>query len=273
MKVGAMGVMADDLSQAGQLLGRSLRARRLELGIAQNVLAAGLCAQSLINKIEQGRGIPNAILLTQLCERLRLPMKQALRQNYPIRRQPTFSRKVHKLYQAGRFAEVVAYMDDSDLLPTLKTDEDLKTFYYYYGWSLYQATQESTDALQHVRTALTMMVPQRPTQYRSLEVLLISVENYLVAASQPGNFEGFERALAIMRTGRVMDPDENLNAVFYQYAQVLLQQGQINRAVQTISAGVNWATAHDSHYLLADDYTLLAQAYLQAHQSMAVAQS
>lgn len=261
MKVGAMGVMADDLARAGQLLGRGLRARRLELGIAQNVLAAGLCAQSLINKIEQGQ-MPNPILLTQLCERLQLPMQQAVRQNYLIRRQPTFSRKVHKLYQAGRFAEVVAYMDAADLLPTLKTDEDLKTYYYYYGWALYQVTHEAPGALRCVRTALTMMVPQRPSQYRSLEVLLIALENYLVADHQPGNFAGFERALAIMRTKRVMDPDENLNAIFYRYAQVLLQQGQVDQAVRIISEGVNWAVSHDSHYLLADDYTLLAQAYL-----------
>lgn len=262
-----MATTITDFASAVTTLGQHLQLRRQALGLSQQALAAGICAQSLVDRIEQGQDVPNAVLLAQLCERLNLPLVCALKENYPIRRLPTFSRRVHHLYNRQRFADLVAYMDNPERLRVLKTDEDLKTYYYYYGCATYQATHDAVAALRSVHTALTMMMPQRPLRYRTLEVLLIAMENDIGVALMPqANFAGFERAVRIIREDRLVDVSENLCMVFYQYARACLHLGYPERALPILLEGIDWAVAHQSHYLLADDYYLLAQIYAGLQQ-------
>lgn len=256
-----------DFATALTVLGNHLKVRRQALGLSQQALAGGLCAQTMIGNIEKGIDLPNANLLAKLCERLRLPHNQMLKENYPIRRLPSFSDKVHRLCDQQRYADLKAYMERPGRLQVLTTDEDLKTYYYYYGWAVYQATHDVTAGLRSIRTALTMMMPQHPQNYRTLEVLLFSTENYMTAATtrQP-NYAGFERALAIIHEQRLIDSSQNLCMVFNQYARICLAQGQSQRAIQVLIDGIAWADAHESTYMLADNYILLAQAYALTQQ-------
>jgi len=257
-----------DFATALTVLGNNLKAHRQALGLSQQALAAGLCAQTMIGNIEKGIDLPDANLLAKLYERLCLPHKQMLRENYPIRRLPSFSDKVHRLYDQQRYTDLKAYMERPDRLQVLTTDEDLKTYYYYYGCAVYQVTHDATAALQSIRTALTMMMPQHPQRYRTLEVLLFSVENYLTAAittNQP-NYAGFERALTIIREHRLVDNSQNLGMVFNQYARSCLMQSQPERAIRILIEGIAWADTHGSDYMLADDYALLVRAHALTQQ-------
>lgn len=251
-----------DFATAVTVLGNNLKARRQALGLTQQTLAAGLCAQAMISNIEKGIDLPNASLLTKLCERLRLPHKQMLKENYPIRRLPSFGDKVHRLYNQQRYVDLKAYMERPGRLQVLTTDEDLKAYYYYYGCTVYQVTHDATVALRSIRTALTMMMPQHPQRYRTLEVLLFSTENYMTAGTtdQP-NYDGFERALTIIREQRLIDSSQNICMVFNQYARICLMQGQPQQAIRILIEGIAWADAHESDYMLADDYALLVQAH------------
>jgi len=257
-----------DFATALTVLGNNLKAHRQALGLSQQALAAGLGAQTMIGNIEKGIDLPDANLLAKLYERLCLPHKQMLRENYPIRRLPSFSDKVHRLYDQQRYTDLKAYMERPDRLQVLTTDEDLKTYYYYYGCAVYQVTHDATAALQSIRTALTMMMPQHPQRYRTLEVLLFSVENYLTAAittNQP-NYAGFERALTIIREHRLVDNSQNLGMVFNQYARSCLMQSQPEHAIRILIEGIAWADTHGSDYMLADDYALLVRAHALTQQ-------
>lgn len=258
----AMAITTTDFATAVSLLGQYLQARRQALNLSQAALAAGICPQKLVRSIEQGQQVPNAILLTQLCTRLHLPLGQILRENYPIRRLPTVSRKIHRLSARRQYVALMAYLDNPQQLQALHTDEDLKAYYYYYGYATYQGTHDSAAALQRIRTALTMMLPQRPQRYRTLELLLLAVENEIqITTTQQADFRGFERVLQIIREERLIDPQDNVCAIFYQYARTCLHLGQPERALPILLEGIAWAVAHHAHYLLADDYYLLAQIY------------
>ncbi|NLR09868.1 MULTISPECIES: helix-turn-helix domain-containing protein [Lactobacillaceae] len=257
-----MAITTTDFATAVLRLGRYLQARRQALNLSQAALAAGICAQTQINRIEQGQQVPDATLLTRLCTRLHLPLGQLLKENYPIRRLPTVSRKIHRLSDHQQYGALMTYLDQPQHLQALNTDEDLKTYYYYYGYATYQATHDSATALQRIRTALTMMLPQRPRRYRTLELLLLAVENEIqVTTTQQADFRGFERVVQIIREERLIDPQDNVCAIFYQYARACLHLGQPERALPILLEGIDWAVAHRSHYLLADDYYLLVQIY------------
>jgi len=251
-----------DFTTTVKLLGHLLQVRRQAVGMTPAVLAAGICAQSMITPIEQGTEIPNAVLLARLCDRLGLPMAQGLKQDYPIRRLPIFSRKVHRLYAQRKYAELLAYMEKPEKLKVLKTDEDLKAYYYYYSCAIYQATQDMTKTLRNLHTARTMMMPQRPSRYRTLELLIMAMEDSLQAliTNEP-DFVAFDDLLRIIRENRLLEVNENIGIIYNQYARTCLALNQPERAIPVLIEGIQWTIAQDSQYLLLDDYYLLVQAY------------
>ncbi|UIF28804.1 helix-turn-helix domain-containing protein [Levilactobacillus brevis] len=257
-----MTTTISDFTTTVTRLGHLLQVRRQAVGMPPAVLAAGICAQSMITQIEQGTEIPNAILLARLCDRLGLPLAQGLKQNYPIRRLPIFSRKVHRLYAQRKFAELMAYMEKPEKVKVLKTDEDLKTYYYYYSCAVYQATQDTATALRNLHTARTMMIPQRPNRYRTLELLIMAMENSLQALiTNKPDFSVFDDLLRIIREKRLLEVNENIGIIYNQYARTCLALNQPERAIPVLIEGIKWTVAQNSQYLLLDDYYLLVQAY------------
>ncbi|MCH5464167.1 helix-turn-helix domain-containing protein [Levilactobacillus tujiorum] len=258
-----MATTITSFATAITVIGQYLQHRRQALGFSQEMVAAGICLPATIAQIEQGQHVPDTILLGRLCERLRLPLEQGLGGDFPIRRLPSFSRKVHRLARQQRYAELVTYMENPGRLQVLQTDEDLKSYYYYDGWAYYRATQDGPAALQRIRTGLSMIMPQHPLRYRTVEVLLMAMENYIqVASTQQFDCAGFERTLQIIRENRLIDRNASVGVIFQQYAQLCLQLGHPQQALAILLEGVDWATTHQAEGLLAADYYILAQVYL-----------
>lgn len=56
----------------------------------------------------------------------------------------------------------------------------------------------------------------------------------------------------------IIDPNENLNAIYYQYAFCLYQAAEFRAALNIINAGIAHIKAIDSHFMLADLFLLKA---------------
>ncbi|MFD1456396.1 multiprotein-bridging factor 1 family protein [Levilactobacillus lanxiensis] len=243
-----------------EMVGSYLQRCRQQRGLALTALATRLCPLNVLAAIEQGQQTPSVAQLTQLYRQLGIVRNQPLPQSYPIQRLPTFSQQLQSWWQNQKYSELVANIAAGDVLHRLTTDTDRQAVLYYYGRSL--AIIGDVDAAElHLRAGLMFMTPQHPKQYRSLDLLLMAAENAVsVQTSQTPNFEGFERAWTIIQQDRVLDNPVNLPAVYYQYAQSLLQRNAPAEASRVLQAGIQWSQEQRLVYLLPDSYLLLALA-------------
>ncbi|WP_203641547.1 helix-turn-helix domain-containing protein [Levilactobacillus andaensis] len=247
-----------DFSAMVSCLGHNLQRERQRKGLSPAELATGLCSVDQLRTIEDGQTIPTPELLTGLCRRLKLPLQQLTQTGYVMRRQLVFSRRVETLVRRQQPVKLMAYLDNHDRLATLRTDRDLQVYYYYYGCSVFQATGDAGRASRYFQTALSLMTPQRPQQYQSLELVTLATQNYVEALAGRADDAGFTLAVKMIRENRVLDVHDALGTIYYLYAAILFRRGQANVAGQILQEGVAWAAQHQSSARLADNFALLA---------------
>ncbi|MBY7656489.1 helix-turn-helix transcriptional regulator [Lactiplantibacillus plantarum] len=244
-------------------LGQNIATERKKLRLTQKQLSAGICSQSMISNIEKGNYVPNAILLTEICQKLGISVDNSLLSTYyEISEYNGFNKKVELLCNNHQYEELIDYMDSSRIIDTLFRSEDLQTFYYYYGCGTYQITKDSTSALRYLNMALKFTYSNRKENLTGLEVLIFSAINFIeTKSSRTKSLKNFEIAMNAISKNKVLMPDKNLSIVFYQYAMALLHQKNFNKSIEILQAGVQWTTEHDSNFMLSDFFFLLTQEY------------
>lgn len=244
----------------GESVGRYLQQCRQQRGVALTALATRVCPLDVLAAIEQGQRSPSVAQLTQLYQQLGIVRNRPLPQSYPIRRLPVFDRRLQSWWQKQAYGQLVANVAAGDVLRQLTTDTDRQAILYYYGRSL-AAIGDVEAAQLHLRAGLMFMTPQSPQVYRSLDLLLLAAENSVRDLTTPEpDLSGFDRAVTIIREGRVRDAPENLTLVFYQYAQAQLNLNRPQAAIPLLREAIAWDVQHQSTYLLPDCYLLLALA-------------
>ncbi|GAY71946.1 helix-turn-helix transcriptional regulator [Lentilactobacillus kosonis] len=145
-----------------QSLGKNIASERKKLKLTQKQLASGICSQSMISNIEKGNYVPNAILLSEICQRLGISVDRSLLSTYyGIADDKEFSRNVEQMCNNHQYAELIDYMDSSNVIANLSQNEDLQIFYYYYGCGTYQLTKDAISALRYLNTALKFTYSRR----------------------------------------------------------------------------------------------------------------
>ncbi|MFC6261029.1 helix-turn-helix domain-containing protein [Levilactobacillus fujinensis] len=247
-----------DFSALVSYLGQHLQHERQRQGISLAQVATGLCPIGQVKAIEGGLTIPAPELLTSLCRRLKLPLQQLTQTGYVMRRQLAFSQRVETLARRQQPVKLMTYLDNRDRLATLRTDRDLQVYYYYYGCSVFQATGDTRRASQYFQTTLTLMTPQHPRCYQSLELVTLATQNYIEMLAGRTDDAGFTLAVKMIREDRVLDSHAGISTIYYLYAATLFRRGQANLAGQILQEGVKWAVQHQTSARLADDFGLLA---------------
>ncbi|GAY71945.1 hypothetical protein [Lentilactobacillus kosonis] len=96
-----------------------------------------------------------------------------------------------------------------------------------------------------------------------IEALILSVINFIeIESNRAKLLENFETVMDAVLMNRIIQPDKNLNVVFYQYGMALLHQKKLNESINVLQNGVKWATDHDSNFMLADFFFMLAHEYV-----------
>lgn len=241
-------------------LGQFLKQARRTKQLTQKQLATGICAQSLISALEAGTYLPNAILLAQLCERLGLSLDATVLAHYPtVSVASDFNTTVETLCNQHAYSKLAAYLAQPAIEAQLQTDEDLAVFYYYQGVAAFQGRHQVAAAQQAFKLALTMA----PV---TLRFLVLSAQGFV--AMQTGQLtsgrQAFKQAIIAMQD--LSQYDENQQCVYYQAGLSEFYIENLPTAQTYLEQGIALATAHQSHYLLADLLVLSAACADQRHQ-------
>lgn len=257
-------MLNDDVS-ISKFLGKKIALERKKNHLSQKQLAEDICSQSMVSSIEKGNYIPNAILLSKLCQRLNISMDNAVLSNYlEIDKLDSFNKTIKDLCNEHNYSGMLEYLGESGILNILYRNEDFQVYYYYLGVAIYQYLHNTSLSIRNLRLAYNytqnngkwdMMTPN--------EILILSGIAFLETKSNntKSGFKNFEKAYNHVVSGKYTKYDENINILYYQYGISLTEHGFLEKAIEIILDGIKWTIDHSSTYMLSELFFSLSKAY------------
>ncbi|WP_427910809.1 helix-turn-helix transcriptional regulator [Pediococcus parvulus] len=253
--------------------GIRLKKERKRQKMTQQQLAEGICSQSMLSSIENETYIPNVVLFAQLCARLNLSVERMLLNPYPIlKQQPDFNDTIIHLCNLHHYDEMQEYLAKNEVITQLVTNSDLQTYYYYLGISTYQSQQDWQAAIQQLTLARTYT---SGSSHTALELLIEASLAYIkfFHGSNGDARTTFSNCLTLIQNEKVVLPNDNLNSIYYLYANCLFNNSEFEPDLQVVNQGMTYITAHDSHFMLADLLLLKSAILSQLKQPQAAKDS
>ncbi|MFC6275278.1 helix-turn-helix transcriptional regulator [Levilactobacillus tangyuanensis] len=235
-------------------LGRALRQARHDAHLTQAATAEGICAQSMLSAIENGQYIPNSEILIQLCRRLQISLTAiSLADNFAISDQVAINQELDRLCNQHAYRTLNDYLLSAPVLAAITTDHQTQAYYYYLGITEYQLNHDLDAAQRDFQLALSSAGGPVTTLTR-----LIHAANGLADATA-GRPEAAKSAFKVAMHDLDQAPYEpDQNSLFYLAALADYQLDQLVAATARLQDGLRFITVHDSHYMLANCYHLLA---------------
>lgn len=243
-------------------LGTVLKELRKERGFTQKELAEGICAQSMLSAIENDVYIPNANLLVNLANRLQVDLNEiSLAINYDISEDDDFNQTVEQLCQNHQYQELKTFLQQDKVTNQLQTTQQYQNYYYYLGVAQLQ-TSNLDEAFKSFKLSLA--------EINHLHLDTISRLAYLAM--------GYIYALKNQRTAAIdsidlafrnwteYSYDENQNILYYLSALIYFKLNDYQDSTAYLVDGIGFIAKHNSHYMLANCYFLMARLAQEAHR-------
>ncbi|MCC7666444.1 helix-turn-helix transcriptional regulator [Liquorilactobacillus satsumensis] len=245
-------------------LGISLKKRRNQLNFSQKETAKGICAQSMLSAIENGKYLPSAKLLINLCQRLSISLTEiSLLKDFEISTQQNFNQKLTELCNKHDYAALKNFLLATETIAHVQTAEQTQAYYYYLGVAKLHLDANLSEAAQNLRLAISAEESRTASPLKRLSLIslgLIKVkQGHLQAA-----FNLLKKATSSIKDANYV---ENLNIVFYLAALINYEADHINSALKWLEDAITYITAHNSHYMLANCYQLRAQIAKESGQA------
>ena len=230
-------------------LGTIIKLKRNEKGFSQKELANDICAQSMLSAIENNKYVPNAQLLIRLCKRLEINLNEiSLADNYAVSSNKQFNKQVEYLCNQHQYSELKNYLESNN--SNLKSAEQLQAYYYYLAVACLQ-----TGELKTVKQDLKLSLAESGS--KTLQSLTYMALSYLAVLKKQKQLALKNMDLAFNKINQV-NYDENQNILYYLAALIYFKLGEFTKSVTMLNKGIAFITKHDSHYMLANCYYLMA---------------
>jgi len=242
-------------------LGMVLKELRKSKHLTQKELSEGVCAQSMLSAIENDVYVPNANLLINLSKKLGVDLDEiSLSTNFEISSQEEFNETVEKLCNEHQYTELKAFLLQDDVINDLKTSQQIQSYYYYLGVSQLQ-TNSIFSAIQSLKLSLA---EASGTRLSTLSRLAYAAISY-VYALQGQKESAADNLDLVFNNWDEYNYDENQNILYYSAALIYFKMNDYQSSTAYLVDGISFITKHDSHYMLANCYFLLARLSKVAH--------
>lgn len=230
-------------------IGSVIKMHRKQQNLSQKGLCEGICSQSMMSAIESDKYTPNSQLLISLCKRLSLSLDSFnLSENFEISQQENFNSTVEELCNNHRYSELKKFLIQDQVVNSLKTDFQLQSYYYYLGISEFQIDDNLNNAIKNLKLSLTC-APESSELSTLSRLTLASLSLFSNSENQIQN--------AIKDINK-LKYEQNQNIVYYLIALNYYRQKNYLTSFNYVQKAIDFITDHDSHYMLANSYYLLA---------------
>jgi transcriptional regulator with XRE-family HTH domain len=236
-------------------LGQLIKQTRKNQNKSQKELCQNLCSQSMLSAIENNKHIPNGELLVELCQRLGIDLNYvSLHSHYIVSEKKQLNQKIHDLCNNHEYEELYQVLMSEETLNSIENEFEYASYYYYLGCTLFQLEHniEESEKMFH----LALAEKQAPANMDSLTRLVYAKLGliYALKKQEKQSMDFFSQSLSEINE----EPfQENFGIIFYlkALAEMRLQKNS-SLVRQTITAGIQYITAHKSVYMLANLYYL-----------------
>ncbi|MCO6543331.1 MAG: helix-turn-helix transcriptional regulator [Lactobacillus sp.] len=236
-------------------LGQTIRAARKNQQLTQKATAQNICAQSMLSAIENDKYVPNAQLLIQLCQRLNINLETlSLSKDYSISQYQSFNQQLEELCNQHQYPKLHQFLKSEETIAAVQSASQTQAYYYYLAVAQWHE-QRPVAAIQTLKLSLAQSSKNIVTtltrlSWASLGWILVNQGQQQIAQKLiKESLQHLELAIY----------EENQNILFYLAALVYRYLSDFSTAFTFLEQGIDFATRHNSHYLLSNYYYLLAQ--------------
>lgn len=236
-------------------LGFALKKARQKLKLTQKNASEGICAQSMLSAIENDKYIPNAMLLIKLCKRLNISLDEInLVKNFEIATNHDINTQLNELCNNHAYGELKNFLLDDSVIEQIQTATQLQSYYYYLGVAVYQIDNNLDETKRNLKLSLSSDESKKSNTQKSLALISLGLIN-----AKQGNSTETNRLLKEAVTSLDdLEYEENLNVIYYLAALIYFEFENMNKATLLIEKAIVYITNHNSHYMLANCYYLMA---------------
>lgn len=235
-------------------LGTTLRRVRVAQQLSQQQVADGLCAQSMLSAVENDRYVPNAKLLLALCRRLKISVDQfSLADDFDISSSQAFNAELSRLCNDHQYVALKAFLLQPSTIERVLTDQQTQAYYYYLGVAEMHVDADWDQAQHNLNFAIHL------TGTRSVLTRLALAALAVIKAKLGYPKTANELVRESLTNIETVPYQADLNVVYFLSALVAYTLQENDLAGQRLAAGITYITAHQSPYMLANSYRLLAQ--------------
>ncbi|GGI64558.1 transcriptional regulator [Enterococcus alcedinis] len=261
------------MSNKQESLGETLKNLRKAHRMTQKMLAEGICAQSLISRVENNEELPNVVILQQICQRLDVTLDQLMQfESEEIHGRNDRFNKIHHHFIQKNYLKLAQLLKDESLLSTLYLEADFQRYDYYLSICAFHVDKKPIKALELLKKAISSTHNRESLNLSTIEIQMMSDLGRMY--HQKGQLE-----LALVELRKVYQlvdglPEERrtfeLNKVYYYYGDVLFELEHYEESFEIVQEGMALAQQFCSYYYLEELFMLNGQ-LLQETQQIAEA--
>lgn len=244
--------------QTETTIGKILLDTRKRQRLTQKEVSAGICSQAMLSSIEHDKYSPNVELVIALCQRLALSLESlSLAQNYAVSTKADLNSRLEVLCNEHRYTEMLLFLQSSAILSAIETPAQTQSYYYYLAIAEFQASRQIENACKDLQIALADHKSGTPLS--TLDRLCLASLAFFKSSTgmQKESERLYQQGFAELKNAPYAP---NLNILYYLCAFSAYQNQNYRKCVQQLITGIDFITAHDSHYMLANSYYLMAKA-------------
>ncbi|KRN75251.1 DNA-binding helix-turn-helix protein [Weissella kandleri] len=237
-------------------LGPIIKKERKLKHISQQELSEGICSQAMLSSIENNKYIPNINLFLKLCKRLDISLDDiSLTNNFDISEFDNINKKISMLCNNHDYRKLKLFLLNESTVNGLKTDKQLQAYYYYLGVAELNDGNNMKNAVNNFKLSLAC---ESGNTNSCLFILAKCSIGYVYSLQGKSHI-----VMGLLKeTLRLIDSvkyEENLNIIYYVVALSYYRLGKYQNSLECIELGIKFITNHNSHYMLANSYRLLAE--------------
>lgn len=234
--------------------GESLKNIRKRAGLSQKELAAGICSQAQISKIEKDDEIPSAIILNKISKKLGVDMNYFfdIQQAHKIEYINNVKNEVSYLKKEKKYNQLHELIFKVKENPLFQEGENLKFIIWHEAICIHYVEKDSSKAVKLLRKGLELSPYENKDFYKEIDIQIINSlailqkELGIVKESE----ENFQKAFVLLKQiPKLTDFTIELRTIF-GLAQLYTDTNRFKESLSLCQKGIAICKKLETLYLL-----------------------
>lgn len=234
--------------------GESLKNIRKRAGLSQKELAAGICSQAQISKIEKDDEIPSAIILNKISKKLGVDMNYFfdIQQAHKIEYINNVKNEVYLLKKENNYSSLLELLQKIKQNPLFQNGENYKFLIWHEAICIHYVEKDFLKAMELLKKGLHLNLGEKGNLYTEVDIQIIM--SFAVLQKELGIHEesesNFHKALNLLKQLPKLT-DQNIELkILFGLAQLYTETERFQDSLLLSQRGIKLCDELETLYLL-----------------------